>query len=643
MEEIFGPGGLLEKHHPAYEHRPEQVKMAEAVWRAISEGRHLCVEAGTGTGKTLAYLLPAVKSGSRVVVSTGTKTLQEQLYFKDVPFLEKALGRKLSVAYMKGRHNYLCLLKLERAAREPGLYLGEARHLLDEIARWSRQTATGDLAELGDLPEELPLWRQLDARRETCLGQKCKLFEQCFVTRMRQRALESDIIIVNHYLFFADLALKEWDCGTIIPEYRVVIFDEAHELEDVATNYFGISVSSYRFAELARDALAALDRSGEEAQTLRHALKALDAKAQWFFALFGQEEGRFRLPREFFSDGGEEGWGGRLRRAAGDLENSLAVASAELTELAGRSDDDEYDNLARRASELSAELSFILRGSDKRFVYWYEVRGRGVFLQASPIDVAPILASRLFAKVDSAILTSATLSTGGNFEFIKQRLGLSNCDELRLGTHFDYMSQAMLYLPRHLPDPREPEFAGQAADEIEKILRATEGRAFVLFTSYQQMQQVYALLCGRLPYPMLIQGEMSKRALLEKFKSTPGSVLFATASFWQGVDVQGPALSCVVIDKLPFSVPTDPIISARVDLLAESGRNPFYEYQLPEAVIMLKQGLGRLIRSRSDRGVLCILDKRILTRGYGRAFIESLPRCRLARDVEELRLFLAES
>ncbi len=636
---LLGPDGPIARAHPQYEFRPGQVQMAHAVADAIENRRHLCVEAGTGTGKTLAYLLPAIFSGKRIIISTGTKNLQEQLFFKDIPFLEQALGRKLSVSYLKGRSNYLCLKKLAEIEGEGYLFSPHDPEYLSAIRAWSRTTETGDRAELRDLPEDLILWHHLDARRETCTGQKCPDFESCFVTRVRQRAQESDIVIVNHYLFFADLALRQGDFGSVLPDYSVVIFDEAHELEDIATQYFGTMVSTYRVEELVRDAEKELSALGSPSPVLADQLTVLRARSNDFFSRFRGKEGRFPMR--------ELGAGVAVRRGPRDEDNlsdsytplvsQFSLISAGLASLAIQSD--AVEALTRRTKELHDELEQIMESDSSACVYWFESRGRGVFLWATPILLAPILKERLFEQIDTAVLTSATLSTGGNFRFIRSRVGLETAGELVLGSHFDFSKQAIVYIPRDIPEPREQEWVGSACLHLEKILEASRGRAFVLFTSYSQMELVYGALRGRLPFPMLLQGEKSRTGLLEQFRATPNAVLFATSSFWQGVDVQGEQLSCVVIDKLPFSVPSDPVVSARIRQLNESGGNAFYDYQIPEAIILLKQGLGRLIRSRTDRGILALLDKRVLTKSYGRTFMNSLPPAPVTHDWGKLREF----
>lgn len=640
IDQILGPGGAVAANHPFYEHRPGQIKMAHAVSDAIAENYHLCVEAGTGTGKTLAYLLPLIFSNKRVVVSTATKNLQEQLFFRDIPFLEKALGRKLSVCYMKGRSNYLCWNKLEEIESQTYLFSPHDPEYLRTIRNWVQKTQTGDRAELTELPDDALLWHYLDARRETCTGQKCRNFDVCFVTKVRQQALESDIIVVNHHLFFADLSLRQGDFASILPDYSVLVFDEAHEIEDVATQYFGVMVSNYRIEELVRDAERALTETGTSSPFLTGQLAKLAERAREFFARFQTREGRFVL--QPLGSGLDVHRGIRGIDSFGDsyraLRMQLNVLRTSLDNIPVQSDS--IEAIGRRSLEMEDELAAILESESGEHVYWCEIRGRGVFLWASPINISGILRDRLFSQIDTAILTSATLSTGDSFSFVKSRLGLEAARELIVASHFDFTTQAILYVPKNIPEPREEGWVRHACSELETILAASKGRAFVLFTSYSQMEQVYEALKSRLPFPVLLQGEKSKSGLLESFRNTRNAVLFATSSFWQGVDVQGEQLSCVVIDKLPFSVPSDPLTAARITQINETGGNAFYDYQIPTAIILLKQGMGRLIRSKTDRGILALLDKRILTKTYGRMFLRSLPPAPLTHDTEKICNFL---
>jgi ATP-dependent DNA helicase DinG len=564
-----------------------------------------------------------------VVVSTGTKNLQEQLFFKDIPFLEKHLG-PLRACYMKGRGNYACRHKIYDAEREPVLEGLEEVADFQIIRDWERTTETGDRAEIKTLPESSSTWAKIDARSDRCTGQKCPQFERCFITRMHQKALESDIIIVNHHLFFADLAVKGNELSGIIPEYGAVIFDEAHEVEEVAGQYFGVSVSSYQFEELIRDVSAVAHRKEFSSKELDRVLMTLGDRAQHFLCLFGTAEGRigFRSHEAFLMKNEEI-----YRDVLAGLE--LIALQLELLKAAP----EETIPLTHRAREMAHRLEFFMKGDDRRFVYWIERRGRGTFLQATPIDVSTLLDEKLFDTVDSVVLTSATLAVSGGFDFTKVRLGLRNARTLVVPSHFDYAEQALLYVPQSLPDPRSPAFTSSAAREIIELLFLSRGRAFVLFTSNQQMRLIYDRVSLEVPYQTLLQGTGPRTALLEEFRATPNAVLFATASFWQGVDVPGDQLSCVIIDKLPFAVPSDPVVEARVAAIKDEGGDAFHSYQVPQAAIALKQGFGRLIRSRTDRGVLALLDNRITKTRYGQIFFDSLPDYAFTTKREDVERF----
>jgi ATP-dependent DNA helicase DinG len=644
LHEFFSPGGILARSPLPYEYRPGQLEMAKAVERALAERRHLIVEAGTGTGKTLAYLLPALRTGQRVIVSTGTKALQDQLYFRDVPFLETLIG-DLRVCYMKGRANYLCRHKLVALQHQPILSGLEEIDQFQQIADWERTTETGDRAELSGMPESSPLWAKLDARSEACLGSTCPDYQRCFITEMRRKALESDIIIVNHHLFFADLSVKQQAAGApdagILPEAAAVVFDEAHELEDVASSYFGLSVSNIRFEELARDTDALL-RGKEGADKLPAATQQLRDRARMFFAglpMSGDGRQPFAAREEFLETSGD------LYLA---VRTTLKLLESEMGRL---KDIDEATGLKKRVARLRTELEFLLESNSSNMVYWMERRihtgsgrnaSRTTFLQATPIDVSELLREQVFDTIPTVILTSATLTVQGGFEHMRRRLGLSEARELVVPSHFKYEKQALLYLPPHMPDPRDPAFPEAAARCIQRVLELSRGRAFCLFTSYSQMRLLYERLLPVLDFPILLHGTAPRKALLEEFRNTPNAVLFGTASFWQGVDVQGEALSCVIIDRLPFAVPSDPVVQARMKAIEESGGKPFFDYQVPAAVLTLKQGFGRLIRSLEDRGVLVLLDPRIRTQRYGQTFLQSLPPYRQTTTITDVEDFFSK-
>ena len=613
MQEFFGPGGTLAQRLDDYEFRPSQVRMAHAVRRALEEQNHVIIEAGTGTGKTLAYLLPALLHGRRILVSTGTKTLQDQIFYKDIPLLESVLGRPIRAAYLKGRNNYLCRLKMETLHAE-GLFSLRELKSFKAIIDWAAETETGDRAELGSVGDDSDLWSRMDARRERCLGSKCKDYERCFLTLVRQKAMEADIVVVNHHLFFADLSIRKSDVPAILPDYSAVIFDEAHELEDIATDYFGFHISNFRLAEFVHDA-----------NKLEADVELVSRASDRFFNGFALlRDGRHPVPK---LEGIES-----LIGALQDARRSIK----QMKDFSG-----EYEALARRAGELEAELEIFRSGRLENYVSWIERRDRGIFLEACPVDVSGMLQEKLFTRVPTCVLTSATLTVGDSFGYMRDRLGLSEARELSLATEFNVQKQALLYIPKSMPDYRHPSYVETAAKEIRLVLRASTGRAFVLFTSYRQMETLYQELVNDLPFPCMIQGKGGgKSRLLEEFKMTPNAVLFATASFWQGVDVKGEALSAVIIDKLPFQVPWDPLVAARSARIQRQGGNAFSEYHVPTAILRLKQGLGRLIRSTTDRGILAVLDNRLSTKSYGRLFMDSLPDYEVTDRIQDLVEFM---
>ena len=664
VEAVLGAGGALARALPGYEHREDQLALAREVARALRERRHLVVEAGTGTGKTLAYLVPAALSGRKVVVSTATKTLQEQIWTRDLPLLIGKAGLPLEAAYLKGRANYYCLARGARFAQKPTFFDDEAA-LWPRIQDWLGHTTTGDRSEI-DLPDQYGAWRELSASGETCLGKDCERYEECFVTRARARAAQADLVLVNHHLFFADLAMRTSRAGVeVLPPYDAVIFDEAHALEDVATEYFGLMVSSYRIEELARDALRAVADRPDLQKLVRERTGELERAGERFFAgivwqVRTESPSSRRPSQQPLTGRGELGRRGpTLFQAEGDVrvaltermlapvapeEARLDAALEDVRELFADAEGAALAALARRAGELRVELAAVTAMKEPSRVYYAEVRGRGAFLRAAPVKVAEEMVERLYRRVDTVVFTSATLAAGGRLDYFRREVGLApefDVAEAVFPGPFDYRTQAALVVPDGLPEPSAPGFYRAAAAAVRTLVDITGGRAFVLSTSVRGMNALREALAD-LPYPLLLQGERPKGKLLEAFRGEP-SVLFATQSFWEGVDVPGEALSLVVIDKLPFSPPSDPVVAARMRALEADGRDAFSESSVPAAALALKQGFGRLIRSRTDRGLVALLDARILTRSYGRAFLATLPPAPLLRSADEARRWWDES
>ncbi len=624
---IFTQDGLLAKTLPYYEHRQGQVEMSRAIAEAFHQHQHLIVEAGTGVGKTLSYLLPALFSGTKTVVSTGTKNLQEQLFFKDIPYLKKHVSNHFQAVYMKGRANYLCLKRLDLFRQQALFQDTDDVDIFQQIQEWAQTTKTGDRSEIRGMPDSYGPWRDVCCTRETCTGSQCEFYKPCFLFKMKREADEADLVIVNHHLFFADLAIKGLGMGGVIPDYEAVIFDEAHLLESVATSYFSVSVNSYQAEDLSQDVLRELLSAKVPAETINRTLQTLQQLSQRLFRCFEpQSPSRYRLKEGSVDND--------VAKIGPDVANILLML---ISQLRGIKDcPEEIKALADRTEEMKNSLEFVLNRNEPGYVYWCEPQGRAIFLHASPIDISEDMQRNIFQQVSRIVLTSATLSTGNSFDFVKERLGIEQPVELIVDSPFDYEQQAVLYLPQWMPEPNSPDFTAFVASEVAQVLEKSQGRAFLLFTSYRNMDDVYERLKHKLPYKLLKQGEKSRNALLDDFKKDVHSVLFATSSFWQGVDVQGDALSCVIIDKLPFASPSEPIVEARIENLRNRNENPFMSYQVPSAVITLKQGLGRLIRSKQDKGILCILDNRLLTKQYGRVFLESLPRFPIVRDVKDI-------
>lgn len=632
-EAFFAPGGRLEEAHPAYRFRAGQSEMAARVHETLESGGRLMIEAATGTGKTLAYLVPALAAGRRVIVSTGTKNLQDQIWNHEIPFLARQAGVSVSACVMKGRDNYLCRSRLAEFELEPLLSdLGEAPWV-DVISEWGRATETGDRAEIDALPDQLKLWRDINARSDTCTGSRCPEFEACWLTQLKRRAEDAQLIVVNHHLFFADLALRS-AFGAVLPDYDAVIFDEAHLLEEVATLYFGATAGSGGVEEIARSTEKLAARNGGPARDGGGAA-ALRLAAREFFApiraRLGAGPGRVTFtPPE---------------RGGIDLEVEWAMLCEALDEVVRQAErvqkrSDAVEALPRRIDQLRESLEQILERDDPSFVYGMELRGRSsVALSAQPVDVADPLRNELFDRLHACVLTSATLAVDDAFEFFVRRLGVDDAATGVVESSFRWDEQAVLYLPEDVPEPRDPNFVERIAREIHQLAEVTGGRGFALFTSYANMERTAAILEAEGRWSLIVQGEGSKAALVERFKETPEALLLGTTSFWHGVDVPGDALSLVVIDKLPFDVPNDPLVAARIERIRDSGGNPFMEYQVPLAVLELKQGLGRLLRRETDRGILAVMDPRLVSRRYGKIFLRSLPPYPVVRSVEQARTF----
>lgn len=634
MSERLAPGGALAAAIPHFEDRPEQRRMAAAVAAAIADSRPLLVEAGTGTGKTLAYLLPALESGRRVIVSTGTRALQDQIVRHDLPVLRQIMGRPFAAATVKGVSNYLCRRKLDEVRRQGGRPSPE----LAAVLAWADDTEHGDRAELEALGESAPVWADVTTTPDSRLGPRCPYFERCFVTQARRKAAEADLILVNHHLYFADLALRAVHPGArVLPDHDVVIFDEAHQLEDVATEHFGRRVATATLGALVRDAritLAAdLFTSGHDA-----ALHQVDATAATFFAEVRRaltatvaDGTRVPLPAELLARGPRrDAWFAldtaleELARAC-DLEALPPPPDHDEDELAAARRE-QIAAIARRARVVRDDLAELAEQRQRAHVYWGESRPGATVLSAAPISVADLVRRHIVTGAPTAVFTSATLATATGFDYTRQRLGLQRdeVDELAVASPFDYARQALLYVPRDLPLPSGDGLPAEVVARAVELCAITGGRAFFLFTSHRALEAAARMLTG-LPYPLLRQGDAPRAVLIDRFRATPGAVLLGTASFWEGVDVPGDALSLVVIDKLPFAPHTDPLVAARGALVAERGGDPFVELQLPAAAIALKQGFGRLIRRRDDRGIVAILDPRVVSRAYGRHLLDALP------------------
>ena len=646
MKTIFDSGGLLAGKLPGFEVRPGQLQMAEAVHQLLVEAGNLdgkregenilLVEAETGIGKTLGYLIPAVLSGQRVVVSTATINLQDQILQKEVPLIENIFGEDIGALCVKGRQNYLCRYRWNQYRTSPQLSLIDDKYC-GKIADWLETTMSGDRAELGWLSERSPLWSRISATSNQCLGGECPDASLCFVNQLRKKAGSSRLLIVNHHLFFSDLALKQTGYGEILPRYEFVIFDEAHHLENVATLFFAKNFSGYQFLDLLGDVerMAEADLEPAEFDKIVGYGRGLKKRVDRFMTVFPAQKGRYPLNRVIEATGE---WQGEVERLSEELNRYGE-------QLGKRSHFGEgWKNLENRCLELSSDLLEVglpdrkdgAASEQTQYVHWYERRERSITLSATPIKVARELREFLYPVVGACVFTSATLTTAGSFSYVRDRLGLEGAIKtLQLKSPFDYKARTLLYVPENgFPPPTDKLYGKLVKERICELLKASRGRALVLFTSFKGMDSVADYLVDHLPFPVLVQGQASRQSLLEEFIHSGESVLLAVASFWEGVDVVGESLSCVIIDKLPFEVPDDPVIRARMDEIAASGGQPFFDFQVPRAVLILRQGVGRLMRATSDRGTLAIMDVRLFTKGYGRVFLASLPPSPIVRSMQ---------
>jgi ATP-dependent DNA helicase DinG len=636
LEAIFSARGPLGRAVGEFRARPFQVEMARAVADAIESRSVLVAEAGTGTGKTFAYLVPALLSGGKVIISTGTKTLQDQLYDRDIPTVRAALDVPVTVALLKGRANYVCHYHLERA-REGGLLASrDDVGYLEEIARFAARTTTGDRADCSTVPENAGAWLHATSTRENCLGSQCPHYDRCFVMEARRQALAADVVVVNHHLFFADMVLRGEGVAELLPACNTVIFDEAHALPETATLFFGSTVSTSQLVDLARDARLEAAAAAKDYAPLPEAARKLDRAARDLRLVFGEETGR---------------WPARALGGRADFDAALAAAVAELDRLSGelKSQAERSEGLARcldRVLALAEGMERWRSGVDDARVKWVELFRHSLHLNSTPLSIADTFRARVEGNARAWIFTSATLSVGRDFGHYCGQMGLQESRTASWASPYDFPNQALLYVPQRLPEPNTPEHTGAVVEAALPVIEAAGGGAFMLFTSLRAMRNGHELLRQALAergldFPLLVQGEGSRTAMLARFRELGNAILVGSQSFWEGVDVRGEALSLVVIDKLPFAPPDDPVLAARIEAMNREGRSPFLEYQLPEAVINLKQGVGRLIRDESDRGVLMICDPRLVTRGYGRRVLASLPPMKLTRSAEEAAAFFS--
>jgi len=605
--------------------------MAAQIERTLADSSTLIAESGTGTGKTYAYLVPALLSGKKVLISTGTRNLQDQLFHRDLPAVHQALGVPGRLALLKGRANYLCLHRFERAENEGRFSSRRDSENYARVREWAARTRRGDISELAELPEDAAIWPWVTSTPENCLGSKCERYEDCHVNRARREALAADVLVVNHHLFFADLALQEEGFGKLLPGVEAVIFDEAHQLPEVASTFFGLTVSAHQLVNLCRDAVAEEHKEQSAVPGLLTAAEKLEKVVADLRLAFGTEPQRGPWAQALARKGFREALNNTQSRLT-DFTNRLDQAAAKGTGLA---------NCFRRASDYLDRFLMLCETPPPEYIPWYETTPRGFLLRLTPFDVSQPFQACLADHPRAWIFTSATLAINGQFDHFRDQMGLEETETGVWESPFDYAQQAMLYLPDSLPDPSAPEYTRMVLESALPVLDASGGRAFLLFTSHRALKVAAEWLPDKLSYPLLVQGSAPRAELLERFRALGNAVLLGTGSFWEGVDVRGDALSLVVIDKLPFASPDDPVLAARARAMEETGRNPFLEYQLPTAVIALKQGAGRLIRDERDRGVLMLCDPRLLRKQYGRVFLESLPPMVRTRSLESVRAFFA--